>query len=99
VLALIWVDIAELKDDIAELTSGVTQLDDGLKALEARTGQISRIAAIVECLTPSFHWFLMTKCRPGTIPVEQAGTHRWRLWPSSWGMIPQNHQYVFLISL
>jgi hypothetical protein len=33
-------------------------LDDGLKALEAITGQISRIAAIVECLVPSFHWFL-----------------------------------------
>jgi hypothetical protein len=43
----IWVDIARLKDDIAELTARVTQLDDGLKALEARTGQISRIAAIV----------------------------------------------------
>jgi hypothetical protein len=30
----------------------------GLKALEASTGQISRIAAIVECLTFFFHWFL-----------------------------------------
>jgi hypothetical protein len=57
-LAPIWVDIAKLKDDIAELTARVTQLDDGLKALEARTGQISRIAAIVECLMPPFHWFL-----------------------------------------
>jgi hypothetical protein len=58
VLTPIQVDIAELKDDIAKLTARVTQLDDGLKALEARTGQISRIAAIVECLMPSFHWFL-----------------------------------------
>jgi hypothetical protein len=57
-LAPIWIDIAKLKDDIAKLTARVTQLDDGLKALEAITGQISRIAAIVECLTPSFHWFL-----------------------------------------
>jgi hypothetical protein len=41
--------------DIAELTARV---DDGLKALQARTGQISRIAATVECLMPFFHWFL-----------------------------------------
>jgi hypothetical protein len=57
-LTPIRVDIAKLKDDIAELTARVTQLYNGLKALEARTGQISRIAAIVECLTPSFYWFL-----------------------------------------
>jgi hypothetical protein len=71
-LAPIQIDIAELKDDISKLTARVTQLDDGLKALEARTGQIREIAAIVECLAPSFHWFLTNQmqtwnrsCRSG----------------------------------
>ena len=97
-LAPIWQDIAQLREDVAQLQEDIAQLSDQVTRVEDSNLQIHRMAAIVESLIPPFMgFFSLSKCRPGTVPVDQVKMHGWRLCSFGMGIIPQLHLYVFLI--
>jgi hypothetical protein len=94
----IWEDMAGIREDMAGIRENIAGLDHRLEAIEAGNGHIRRLAAIVEC--HSFLPFIgssLTKCRPGTVPVDPVGIRCWRLCPFSQGKILQSHQSVFFI--
>jgi hypothetical protein len=55
-LAPIREDMTNLRADVNALADRVTGLDDRLKAVESSNSHIRRMAAVVECLIPSFYW-------------------------------------------
>jgi hypothetical protein len=88
----------QIREDMAGIRENIAGLDHRLEAIEAGNGHIRRLAAIVEC--HSFLPFIgssLTKCRPGTVPVDPVGIRCWRLCPFSQGKILQSHQSVFFI--